>query len=561
MMKLSKSVLFLFLLLSSGLSAQITYSDPISYRMDLNINDDALEEAYTAQPLDMAMVNSEVERHEREGLPQIDGWRIPAGLNMNNHGQWFDLENGDRIWKLRVHSPGALSLEFFYDDFYLPQGAEMHLYNPDRSAHLGAYTAANNTESGYYSTGMIDGETTIIEYYEPAAVAGQGRMGIQDVGHRFLDFPRDARAEDCQVDVNCDEGEDWQDEKRGVVYLRVSAPGGATYMCSGSLINNTAEDCTPYVLSAFHCVDNVINNQTYLNQLRFVFNFERAGCGSGYAPQSHFRVGCTVAARSHGGSGSGSDFVLLLINDDIPENYNAYWNGWNLQSTTISGGGVGIHHPSGKSKKISTSTSNFVTTSYDWGGPQAYWRVYWAATENGHGVTEGGSSGSPLFDNNGLIVGTLTGGSSFCNSVQPGGQTQPDWYGKMSYHWNSNSGSQTTHLRGLLDPLNTGQTVLMGGYAPCEGSASSIDESDEAIAELLSIYPNPTHGAFSVDLAGYESEIDRITIYSVVGRRVAELPVDRGTLQLDLTEQPAGMYIVTFHFSDRPAISQKIARY
>ncbi|MDZ7845751.1 MAG: hypothetical protein U5L96_02660 [Owenweeksia sp.] len=52
----------------------------------------------------------------------------------------------------------------------------------------------------------------------------------------------------------------------------------------------------------------------------------------------------------------------------------------------------------------------------------------WAATANGHGVTEGGSSGCPLLDADGLIRGVLTGGLATCVA-----NTDPDYYGKFSY--------------------------------------------------------------------------------------------------------------------------------
>jgi len=101
----------------------------------------------------------------------------------------------------------------------------------------------------------------------------------------------------------------------------------------------------------------------------------------------------------------------------------------------------------------------------------------WSGTENGHGVTEGGSSGSPIFNSGGQIVGQLTGGGSFCNEVQPGGQNQPDFYGKMSYNWTSNGNTDIVELENFLDPGNTGLTELGGTYVPCAPEAlGCIDE-------------------------------------------------------------------------------------
>lgn len=543
--------------LTTGLSAQIAeITEPYSFSNGIQIFDKDLVSHVVPAPDMGPIIEEDVEREELGEIP-FDGRRLTAGWNLNSHGEWLALENGDMLWKLKIHSPGALSLELFYDDFYLPEGAELHLYSEDLTEYIGPYTTTNNSKSGYFSSHRIHGETTILEYYEPAEVAGLGRISIEDVGYRYRDLGLNdnERADPCQVDVNCPEGDDWQDEKHGVVRLRITTAGGGLSYCSGSLINNTALDCTPYVLSAFHCIDDIANSQNLLDQLKFYYNFERSTCGQGPAPAGQFTEGCQIVARSNNAGGNGSDFVLFELDDDIPENYEPYWNGWNLQSTTISGGGVCIHHPAGDEKKISTSFNNFISTSYGPGGPQAYWRVIWSETESGHGVTEGGSSGSPLFDNNHLIVGTLTGGLSFCNSVQPGGQDDPDWYGKISYHWDNNSGSQVIDLEDLLDPLGTGQTVLLGTYAPC--STTGLSESE--LRDEINLYPNPTSGQFTVDLQEIAGDVERITVYNSMGKVVKRTAVNATQILFDLSSRSAGLYLVTFELANNQSFSQKVS--
>lgn len=551
------ATLLVSVLFSTILSAQIqTGTEPLSFQNDLHVFDAELPVQVLAAP-NMAVVAVEDQARDKTGLPRYDARLVSANFNLNEHGEWYALENGARLWKMKIYAPGALSLEMYYDDLYLPQGAELHLYAEDRSDYIGAFTSINNSKTGYYSTDMINGETTILEYYEPANVKGQGRISIENVAYRYRDLAEvNSRADDCQVDVNCSEGDEWQDEKHSVVRLRISTSSGV-YYCSGSLVNNTALDCTPYVLSAFHCVDNVANNQSDLDQLRFYFNYQRPGCEEGQASVGQLTVGCTVKARSQNGGGGGSDFVLLLLEDEIPDFYTPYYNGWNTQTSTISGGGVCIHHPNGDEKKISTSTQNFVSSSYSSGGPNAFFRVRWAATENGHGVTEGGSSGSPLFDSNHLVVGTLTGGLSYCNSVQPGGQDQPDWYGKLGYHWDQNSGSQVIDLKDFLDPLNTGQTVLLGTYAPC--SSTGLAESPSEISANISLYPNPSDGSFSLDITEYLGDVELVSILNAIGETVYSASPDRAMLQFDLGSAPSGIYLVAIKMNDQRVITKKLA--
>ena len=107
----------------------------------------------------------------------------------------------------------------------------------------------------------------------------------------------------------------------------------------------------------------------------------------------------------------------------------------------------------------------------------SHWGVDWVSTANGHGVTEGGSSGAPLFDNAGRIVGTLTGGGSFCSQVP---NTDTDAYGKVSYHWTNNPNAANEKLGVWLDPGNTGTLTFDGTYFPCT-PATSNDAGIESI--------------------------------------------------------------------------------
>ncbi len=79
-----------------------------------------------------------------------------------------------------------------------------------------------------------------------------------------------------------------------------------------------------------------------------------------------------------------------------------------------------------------------------------HWELNSVATTDGFGVTEPGSSGSPLYEPSGLIVGHLTGGVSQC-----GGPEGPDLYGKIAFDWTSNGVTPDRQLQPWLDPDNT----------------------------------------------------------------------------------------------------------
>ena len=162
---------------------------------------------------------------------------------------------------------------------------------------------------------------------------------------------------------------------------------------------------------------------------------------------------------------AGSDFYLVELNSAIPTTYNPYFAGWDRNNSAATNG-VSIHHPNGSAKKISTFTASLTNTSFNGGGSGHFWRVVWASTTNGHGVTEGGSSGSPIFNQNKRIVGQLTGGSSACNAT-----SSPDVYGKLRSDWDLNGSSNSAQLKPWLDPTNSGVTSL-DGHACSSGSGT-----------------------------------------------------------------------------------------
>ena len=274
------------------------------------------------------------------------------------------------------------------------------------------------------------------------------------------------------VNINCEEGDAWQNEKKGVCQMSQKI-GKSTYICSGSLINNTAEDLKPYILSAYHCseAEGVEASASDYAQWTFNFHYEQRKCSVALPAIKKTITGCTHVASSpiHGGS----DGLLLLLNQNIPEEYNVYYNGWD-RSNTPSLSGVGIHHPNGDYKKISTftkpaSTATWADKDGNIGKKEAHWLVRFEETTNGHAVTEGGSSGSPLFNQNKLIVGSLSGGNSSCEN--PAGNSQ---YGKLYYHWDKQGTTGSERMDIYLDPLKTGATTLSGRYH--EGRKASPSE-------------------------------------------------------------------------------------
>ncbi|MCX6257301.1 MAG: PKD domain-containing protein [Bacteroidia bacterium] len=426
-------------------------------------------EIVSVPPLSSAQIQSDIESTEKDGSFYKYGRIIPVDFSAETAGKWEETPDGSRVWRLTLQSVGALALTVHFSDFHLPSTGKLFLYNQDKKQVIGAFTQFNNSLSGIFTTELIEGEMVTIEYNEDEGTNDDVNLHITGLGYAFRSvYFKDVNdfggSGSCEVNVNCSpEGTNWQDQKRGVVRVGV-VEGSSQGWCSGSLINNTNEDCTPYILTADHCGGTA--SPSDFAQWTFYFDYESPSCSNPANEGSlatHTITGCSLCAHGGTGGSTGSDFLLLLLSSSVPDNFNPYYNGWS-RDTIPSVNGVGIHHPAGDIKKISVYSAALISSDWNGSGLPSHWKVTWVATTNGHGVTEGGSSGSPLFNPVGQIVGQLTGGSSYCSSPQ-----EPDFYGKFYYSWITNGTSSGAQLKPWLDPGNTNTMTLQGKNSCASG--------------------------------------------------------------------------------------------
>jgi len=372
-------------------------------------------------------------------------WRFgveqEVAFNLENSGTW-SFEEGVHVWRLGFNCPDALNISFLLSKFILPKEAELYVYNAQRTAFLGSFTLENNKEWEGLSLGVLDGSSMILEYHESPASHGMGEIEVNQVihGYRSLLNHQDAVLAEmenrmgpfgnsgaCNINVNCPEGADWQTEKRSVALI---VNGGSAW-CTGALVNNTANDGTPYFLTANHCVGSP-------NTWVYYFNHESSSCSGSTGPTNQSVSGGSLLVAN-----GGSDFALIELSSSPPSSYNVEYAGWD-NSGSIPYSAVGIHHPSGDVKKICFENDPPYHSST--GGAQVWWIDQWEL-----GVTEPGSSGSPLFDHNHRIIGQLYGGAAACSGSVNNGQY--DFYGRFNVSWGLGASQ-------YLDPLNTGVSTL-----------------------------------------------------------------------------------------------------
>ena len=371
----------------------------------------------------------------RNHRPLRYGALVDVQLGLED-GLWVDMPDGSRVWRLRLVSHGAKSLAVEFARFELPQDAKFYVYHEDRAEILGAYTAANTHADGGFVFEPYPGQELVLELDLPAG-AGRAAIEMSSVVHDYRDVfglmegrvvleQGGQNLGPCLIDVNCPQGDPWPTQKRAT--MRTLSAGA---LCSGALMNNTANNGTPYVLTADHCgqVANTV----------FLFRYQTSGCATGTAPTGYSVSGCTVLTTS-----PTYDCRLLRINSAVPATHEPYMAGW-TRSTGNATSAFAMGHPSGGPKKISIDGNGTIAEN-------TLWRVTWS-----QGTLEGGSSGGPLFDQNGRVKGPACCVDAFVCS----GQTA--WFGRFDRFWAANGIAQ------WLDPLGLNPTTLDGWdpYPPC----------------------------------------------------------------------------------------------
>ncbi len=381
---------------------------------------------------------------------------IEVTYDLENSGTWETLGDGSRLWRLRVASPGALSLNLGFRRFDLPFSAALWIYDAAGERIQGPYTWRDRAHDGQFWTPVLLGEGIVRELHVPEGV-GDARIELSAINHGYRFFgEKQQKQGSCNIDVACDEVTPFSDQVRAVARYTIS---GST-LCTGQLVNNTAGDFRPLFLTAQHCGVNAINDSSVV----VFWNYESPTCGqlSGGSLLDN-QSGATFLADHFP-----SDMALVEL-DEVPDPAsNVFYAGWDA-------GGAGpqsvvcIHHPGGDEKAAAFEGDPLLSSDIGSGG-----ETHWEVTAWDLGTTEGGSSGSCIFDQtSGACVGWLTGGFASCTATD-----QPDFYGKLSLAW-TGGGTDATRLSNWLDPEGGGTTLSLAGADPATGDDDDDDGDDD----------------------------------------------------------------------------------
>ena len=420
---------------------------------------------------------------DRNFHPMVFQFGIEYDVDINFIQEATLVQEGSKnTYLLGIESRDALAIGLNFNQFVLTENSELFFYDEEMTSFLGSFNQLNNKETQELTSSLIKSDRIVIELNIPENELNDLKLNIDSIIHDFTDinnyFDSSSNREDCNTNVICEDGDDWRDQINGVI--RVTMGGG---LCSGSLINNTANDRTPYVLFADHCVSGSASGYV------FHFNYQSTTCNGTTGSLGQSVSGAVVLAQED--INSGPDFALMEITTDIPDSYDPFYVGWSRVSSAPQEA-VGIHHPGADIKKISFTNDTVTSNGY-------YWEFQY---DNGRVIP--GSSGSPFFDENKRQVGIAS--YIYTNYCDPSpdcycAQQYDHGYGRFDQAWNMG-------LSSYLDPLNTGVQSLDG--ISISGISILHDSLDDMPFESNEL-------SFIANVSAFTGQIDAVELYYNIG--------------------------------------------
>jgi len=468
------------------------------------------------EPLDIERLAAEDREREAMGKPPRFAVPHETSIRAQTGGRW-DSHGDTDIWRFRV-SAEAVLLNFGFRDVDLPEGAQLYIYTPEaalkgymsRYQVIGPYDASINKDHGEFWTPNLMSDEAIIEINVPAQVRNRLSLEIAQISQGYrgfgtaaagyrqsaeADFAGDskqaceteggARSGACNQDVAClSEDDPWNDPVRSVgAYQR-----SGSFACTGSLVNNTANDQRMLFMTARHCI-----SESQVPSIVVYWNYEWPTCrrpgesegtdtnppdpnmtnsgGSFLASTSNPFGGCTAPDEC-------SDVFLLELDDPADEEFDVHWAGWDRRPPPTACGEsdngltdaycASIHHPGVDEKRITWVDTDMEAGDIS-GASGIHWHPFWHPNppelpnmpEGGPippAVTEPGSSGSPLYSADRRLIGVLSGGEAFCGAT---GSALSDLYGGLWNAWDG-MGTPETRMRDHLDPMGTNPEFING---------------------------------------------------------------------------------------------------
>jgi hypothetical protein len=383
---------------SAGMRTRANADLPsVRYASQIDLN----QPGVTLEPVDARSLTLE---------PNQIGVNRSVDVSPNTRAQKFVNPDGSQIIVLTIKSSNASGIGVHFRNFSLADGEEVYVYGAGTdSIVFGPFTEKGPWGSGEFWSGTVEGDTAVIEFYKKTDETGQG-FEIFEISHILAELDWRLRSNEpdvlnCEVDASC-----FSDPEKNAV-ARILFNNNGTFLCTGTLVNDVAQDGTPYFLTANHCV----NSQAVAQTVEAYWFYQTTSCNSGVLRNwVHTGPGANLLTTQ-----SSNDFAFLRLQTNAPG--GAFFSGWTSVAQSAGASVFGLHHPDGYippsvNSYLRRSSGTIMDTNFNCLGLVNGYVTGWAS-----GSTEPGSSGSGLFTTNGhYLIGALSCGPAPPTCNNPG---------------------------------------------------------------------------------------------------------------------------------------------
>ncbi len=357
----------------------------------------------------------------------VDATASATALSARLH--WSRLPDDTQVAALAFTSPQARAIRLGLRVGRLPAGAVLRFYGAAGSpvlawseADLASWHSASQASGSPPDTDRVvwapdtPGPVSTLEIQlPPQATPAELQLAVPALSHLTRTVEQAAEPEigaagSCTLDVMC--APELDAESRSVARILFTRQG-ASYLCTGTLLNDTRGSRTPHFLTAAHCIADA---ESAASVVTYWF-FRAAGCNRSPAADP-------AAVQITGGArllftDATVDGTLLQLNVAPPPRVvyaGSYFGDAVVPGTPV----MGISQPGGDLQRYAVGTITDYATCRDdvcsgsAGAASPMWQVVWT-----RGVTEPGSSGSAIWmqaGNTRYVAGALYGGSSSCQN-------------------------------------------------------------------------------------------------------------------------------------------------
>lgn len=407
---------------------------------------------------------------------------LPHPVSTADAGSWTQ-SGGLSTWTYSIRIPTAVSLSFHALRVNFPASAVLKVTATNGTS--ATYRGRDIARSGLWSRPLV-GDSLLLSLTVDNAERPQTVLDIVSfqAGYRSLGagvpdntYFRSLRRKAAQTDSSCTLNYECEanSANQGPSGATVAIVVGGTVECTGTLVNDTSNDTTPYVLTARHCEDGVLGGGDPGAAASVTVYWDATtpcgtALGSIYDGNAVTQTGAATIVEQQD--------VWLIRLDAPPAAKDAYYAGWDATGGVFSGG-YSIHHALGYDKQyvgwygqpiLQTIPGSTFQVGYD----STFWGVV-----NSDGSVGAGASGGALFDPNNHAVGTATlaqlvngpntaGVCPVTSPPAPSPSTITAMYTALSGVWSSDADTTSSTagatLQSILDAANTGKLVI-GGIA------------------------------------------------------------------------------------------------